>query len=191
MAKQQAKAQLTLAGAGEYDGLVSRISSLLEQGRRATVSASNAILTATYWNVGRQIVEYEQGGKARAEYGEVLLKRLGHDLSVRLGKGFSRSNLQQMRVFYLGWEICQTVSGKLQARVKCPTVSGKSDGEKAQTPSAESGAEKLQTLSAKSGHKKLQTPSAKSQPTIRTKLRLIHRFLFSMHSRCRGRTTSA
>src|SRR5438128_1944919 len=58
----------------EYEDLLSRVSALLEQGRRATVRTTNAILTATYWQIGRQIVEYEQGGKARAEYGEVLLK---------------------------------------------------------------------------------------------------------------------
>ncbi len=138
MAKKKAKAEPVLPVAVEYDGLVARISSLLEQGRRATVSATNAILTATYWNVGRQIVEYEQGGKARAEYGEVLLKRLGQDLTGKYGRGYSRQGLQKMRTFYLGWEICPTLSGKLQARVKFPTVSGKSDAEKLQTPSAKS-----------------------------------------------------
>ena len=167
MAKKKAKAAPILAGAAEYDGLVARISSLLEQGRRATVSASNAILTATYWNVGRQIVEYEQGGKARAEYGEVLLKRLGQDLTGRYGRGYSRQGLQKMRTFYLGWEICPTLSGKLQVRVKCPTLSGKSDA------------------------KKLQTQSAISQPLSRLKFRSTHRCLSSKLFRYPGRTMSS
>src|SRR5262249_50438983 len=134
MAKKKSKTALVSAGDADYAGLLSRISTLLEQGRRTTVRTNNAILTATYWEVGRQIVEYEQGGKARAEYGEVLLKRLAQDLTAKYGRGFSRSNLQQMRLFYSGWEICQTVSGKLQARAKCQTVSGISDRQEVQEP---------------------------------------------------------
>ena len=60
MAKKK-KGELVLAGA-DYDSLLARISSLLEQGRRATVRTVNAILSATYWEVGRQIVEYEAAG---------------------------------------------------------------------------------------------------------------------------------
>ena len=167
MAKKKPKTALVAPGNGAYDGLLSRVASLLEQGRRTVVRTTNAILTATYWEVGRQIVEFEQGGKARAEYGDALLKQLGKDLADRFGRGYSRSNLQQMRLLYLGWEICQTVSGKLQARVKFSTVSGKSPDEKTQTLSAESEGEKLSTVSAK-----LQTPSAKSQPLVITQLPL-------------------
>jgi predicted nuclease of restriction endonuclease-like (RecB) superfamily len=98
----------------------------------------NAILTATYWEVGRQIVGYEQGGKARADYGEQLLRRLGRDLSAAYGRGFSQQGLYKMRAFYLGWTIFPTLSGKLQARVNCPTAAAGSEGEKAPTPSAES-----------------------------------------------------
>ncbi len=141
MAKKKAKADPVVAREADYDGLLGRVSALLEQGRRATVRTTNAILTATYWEVGRQIVEYEQGGKARAEYGEALMKRLSQDLTVRFGRGFGKSNLFQMRGLYLGWEIFQTPSGKLQARVKCETVSAESDNQKFQTPSG-----KLQPL---------------------------------------------
>jgi DUF1016 N-terminal domain len=59
-------------------------------------------------------VEFEQGGKAKAEYGEVLLKRLGQDLTARYGRGFGWRNLFRMRAFYVGWEMVQTPSGKLQ-----------------------------------------------------------------------------
>ncbi len=90
--------------------------------------AVNNIITATYWEVGRRIVEFEQGGKARAEYGEQLLKVLSRDLTTKHGRGYSRTNLQQMRLFYMGWEICQTPSGKFEAWVKLsPSVREGSD----------------------------------------------------------------
>lgn len=101
-----------------YAGLVTGISDLLEHARRMSARSVNSILTATYWEIGRRIVEYEQGGKARAEYGEGLLQHLGRDLTAKHGRGFSERNLRQMRAFYLGWEILQTPSGRLEARVR-------------------------------------------------------------------------
>ena len=95
-----------------YDSILTNVVELLEEARRLSARSVNAIMTATYWEIGRQIVEVEQKGEERAEYGEELLKRLSKDLSERFGKGFSRQNLQQMRSFYLGWQICQTVSSK-------------------------------------------------------------------------------
>lgn len=131
--KRKMKRELALPA---YDGLMGGIAQLLEQSRHTAARAVNSILTATYWEIGRRIVEFEQGGEARAEYGSELLKRLAADLTARFGRGFSKSNLFQMRGFYLGWEIFQTLSGKLEARVKVPpevtlgddifpTVSGK------------------------------------------------------------------
>ena len=102
----------------EYDRLLSDISDLLAQARRTVVRSTNSILTGTYWEIGRRIVEFEQGGKPRAHYGDELLIRLGHDLGQRYGRGFSGRNLYQMRAFYLGWEILQTPSAKSAARVK-------------------------------------------------------------------------
>src|SRR6266849_675084 len=72
-------------------------------------------MTATYWLIGRRIVEQEHGGHARAGYGEALMGRLSADLTARFGRGFSRQNSQQMRQFYLLYppdKIRQTVSGK-------------------------------------------------------------------------------
>jgi predicted nuclease of restriction endonuclease-like (RecB) superfamily len=100
----------------EYGQLLSEISGLLEQARRASARAINSVLTVTYWEIGRRIVEFEQNGRMRAEYGESLLKKLAADLTQKYGRGFSRTNLQQMRTFYLGWRICQTPSGKLEGR---------------------------------------------------------------------------
>jgi predicted nuclease of restriction endonuclease-like (RecB) superfamily len=98
-----------------YSGLLDGVSDLLEAARRASARAVNAFMTATYWEVGRRIVEFEQGGAKRAVYGEQLLKRLASDLTARLGRGFSVQNIENMRLFYgvCGTkEISQTLSGK-------------------------------------------------------------------------------
>ena len=108
-----------------YDGLLSGMVSLIEEARRVSAQTINAIITATYWEMGRRIVENEQSGRRRAGYGEALLKKLSADLTSKFGRGFSRQNLQQMRQFYRIYpptEICQTVSGKSGKR---QTPSGK------------------------------------------------------------------
>ena len=147
MAKRRKTTELAVPQA-HYDGLVGEIAELLEQSRRTTARTINGILTATYWEIGRRIVDFEQGGRARAEYGEELLKRLGGDLSGRFGRGFSERNLLKMRTFYLGWEISPTPSAEFEARVKLPAGLLESVDEKVQTVSG--------TLPI------LQTPFAKS-----------------------------
>lgn len=117
MAKR-AKQGTTAVAVRGYEDLVAGLSGLLEQSRRVSARAVNGILTATYWEVGREIVEFEQGGQARAGYGEELLERLGRDLSREHGRGFSARNLRKMRTFFLGWEIWPTPSAKLEARVR-------------------------------------------------------------------------
>jgi predicted nuclease of restriction endonuclease-like (RecB) superfamily len=118
MAKRRKRSSLVAVGGTEYATVLSGISELLDQAQRVAVRSLNSVLTATYWEVGRRIVEFEQGGKKRAGYGEELLKRLGEDLAARHGRGFSERNLIRMRAFYLGWEISPTPSAELQARVK-------------------------------------------------------------------------
>lgn len=86
--------------AREYAQFVGEIAHLLEAARRQAGRSINAILTATYWEIGRRIVEFEQAGKGRAEYGKRLLERLSTDLTQRLGSGFSADNLERMRLFY-------------------------------------------------------------------------------------------
>ena len=110
----------------DYGGLLTGISDLLDQARRMSARTVNRVLTATYWEVGRRIVEHDQGGEARAEYGQNLLVSLAKDLTAKHGRGFSKSNLFQMRAFFLGWEIFQTPSGTFEARAICPTLSGES-----------------------------------------------------------------
>jgi len=97
----------------KYNQLVSSIVELLESARKQVARTINIILVETYWKIGKRIVEYEQKGENRAEYGEKLLKKLSKDLSIKYGKGFSRSNLQYMRLLYIKYPKCQTLSGKL------------------------------------------------------------------------------
>ncbi len=94
------KAEPTAASA-TYDALVPAIVGLVSNARAGLKAAMNAIMLQTYWRTGEYIVEYEQRGRDRATYGSELIRRLGRDLTLRLGKGFSRSNLQYMRKFYL------------------------------------------------------------------------------------------
>jgi predicted nuclease of restriction endonuclease-like (RecB) superfamily len=98
--------------ADHYNPLLEAVSDLLQTARRAAVRATHGFMTATYWEIGRRIIEHEQGGKHRAAYGAKLLKRLASDLSSRFGRGFSERNLEQMRLFYLAWPISQTTSAK-------------------------------------------------------------------------------
>jgi hypothetical protein len=91
----------TPAATRDYSDLLGGVSELLESARRAGARAVNAFMTATYWEVGRRIVEFEQGGEKRADYGEEVLKRLADDLTARFGRGFSRFNLGRFRQFYL------------------------------------------------------------------------------------------
>lgn len=95
-----------------YTAIVNEILELATAARHAAARSVNSIMTTTYWEVGRRIVEYEQGGAQRAGYGEFLIKRLATDLSSQLGRGFSQRNLEQMRRFYQLWPIPQTLSAE-------------------------------------------------------------------------------
>jgi predicted nuclease of restriction endonuclease-like (RecB) superfamily len=95
-----------------YPEFVSKLVGLLEQARRNSARSVNALMTGTYWEIGRRIVEQEQRGQRRAQYGRALLHRLAVDLTSRFGKGFSARNLLAMREFFLAWSIPQTVSAE-------------------------------------------------------------------------------
>lgn len=121
------------AGNHSYSSLLTGVTKLLEEARRYSARSVNAIMTATYWEIGRRIVQHEQAGEKRARYGEVRIERLAADLTVKFGRGFSKSNLWQMRDFYLGWPILQTVSGESRgsaladvSQEKLQTASGES-----------------------------------------------------------------
>ncbi|TVP64957.1 MAG: DUF1016 family protein, partial [Leptolyngbya sp. LCM1.Bin17] len=77
-----------------YQGLIDLITDCLTQGRVQAAKQVNTVLLQTYWQIGRYIVEFEQSGQERAEYGSRLLNQLSKDLKINHGRGFSRSNLQ-------------------------------------------------------------------------------------------------
>lgn len=93
--------------------LVERISQEVERKKRSLAININSTIIETYWNVGRYIVEFEQDGDAKAKYGTSLLTNLSKLLRAKVGRGYSRPNLNNMRKFYLTYPICQTVSNKL------------------------------------------------------------------------------
>ena len=103
--------------AASYPSLLRTLVTLLDEARRASARTVNVIMTATYWQVGRHMVEFEQAGEHRAGYGEQLLDKLSHDLNQRFRRGFSTDNLETMRLFYLAYlpahEISETLSRKL------------------------------------------------------------------------------
>lgn len=106
--------------AGSYGAILVDVVDLLEEARRTSARAVNAIMTATYWAIGRRIVEEEQGGRTRAGYGEELIARLSRDLTARFGRGFGEVNLSQMKRFYMNWpqdRILQTLSEKSRTAI--------------------------------------------------------------------------
>jgi predicted nuclease of restriction endonuclease-like (RecB) superfamily len=98
-----------------YANIRTGIVELLKAARSAAARNVNSIMTAAYWEIGRRIVESEQGGSARANYGDELIKQLANDLSSQFGRGFGVVNLSQMKRFFLAWPakgIFQTLSEK-------------------------------------------------------------------------------
>ncbi len=96
-----------------YQSLKEQIKTLLAEGRQKAFASINTILVQTYWHIGKYIVEFEQKGEVKATYGKELLTKLSRDLTLEYGKGFSRSNLFQIRNFYLKFPKIQTLSGQL------------------------------------------------------------------------------
>jgi predicted nuclease of restriction endonuclease-like (RecB) superfamily len=143
---------------GEYDDMLNGVVDLLEAARRTAARSVNALMTATYWEIGHRIVEHEQRGRKRAGYGEELIEQLSVDLTLRFGRGFSYPNVNRFRQFYLAYpveKILSTVSRELtsgQTLKNRPTLSGKSasvrDALNLSTASNESSTPIRQTLSA-------------------------------------------
>ncbi|MGL6129822.1 PDDEXK nuclease domain-containing protein [Chryseobacterium artocarpi] len=96
-----------------YTELLDSIGSAIEIARQNAVKAVNTELVKANWEIGRHIVEYEQHGEERAEYGSNLLATLSKDLRQRYGKGFGRRNILDMRRFYLAYQKWQAVPAKL------------------------------------------------------------------------------
>lgn len=97
-----------------YEAVFGEVSKIIDAARDSAARSVNASMTAAYWLIGRRIVEFEQSGEERAEYGAALLERLAEDLTERFGGGFSRQNIYNMRLFYVSYppgQIRQTPSG--------------------------------------------------------------------------------
>lgn len=115
----------------QYQAIFGEVSRIVDTSRGLAARSVNAVMTAAYWLIGHRIVEFEQSGEERAKYGTALIERLAADLTQRFGRGFSRQNIGQMRLFYLSYpsvRILQTLSGELQGSHQQPihqTVSGK------------------------------------------------------------------
>ena len=134
------KAVEAAAPNGAYQSLVGGVASVIEDARRTAARSVNAAMTAAYWLIGRHILEFEQGGRDRGEYGGKVVERLAADLSRRYGRGFSFRNLWQMRAFYIAWPVLhpeqaipeaadrklQTVSAELGQAQKLQAASGES-----------------------------------------------------------------
>ncbi len=124
----------------DYGVVLGDVAGIVEAARRSALRTVNVAMTAAYWLIGRRIVGFEQAGSTRADYGAKLLKHLAKDLTARFGRGFSERNLEQMRLFYLGWPISQTLSAKFSDESRDPEIHGicQTPSGKSQTPSAES-----------------------------------------------------
>lgn len=102
--------------------LISDIESIVSAAKEKIAGSVNSVMTETYWTIGKYIVEFEQDGQAKSAYGSGLLTALSKELMLRLGKGYSRPNLNNMRKFYLRYPNCQTVSDKLSWSHICELI---------------------------------------------------------------------
>lgn len=103
---------ITPAAAG-FDGLLGGLREFIAESRRQVLRAVDVVQVRTCWGVGRHIVEFEQGGAARAEYGAKLLPRLAEKLTEEFGGGFDERNLRHMRAFFTAFPIWDAVRSEL------------------------------------------------------------------------------
>ena len=113
-----------------FQMLIDNISVAISSARHRIATQINSTMTETYWQIGKYIVEYEQGGKAKVAYGDSTLTKLSHQLTARFGRGFSRPNLVNMRKFYLYYPNCQTVSDNLSWSHICELMQAEDDLER-------------------------------------------------------------
>ena len=97
----------------DYNQLITSVGVLLEQARKDVYYHANQVLVKTYWEVGKMIVSYEKETGKGAGYGSKLFEEIARDLREKYGKGFSKSNVYLMKIFYLKYPKFQMVSGKL------------------------------------------------------------------------------
>lgn len=122
MKKTAKPADLAVRSDGSLDALADSIVQVVREARASVAKHVNSAMVSAYWRIGRHIVEFEQGGSARAKYGAGLLTNLSRVLSLKLGRGYSRPNLNNMRKFYLAYPNCQNVSDKLNWSQICELI---------------------------------------------------------------------
>lgn len=98
--------------------LYDQIEGIVTANRKKVVYQINNTMLETYFLIGKLIVENEQNGNIKAEYGKQVLKELSKRLTQRFGRGFSRSSLQNMRLFYMRYQKCQPLAGKFDVEQK-------------------------------------------------------------------------
>lgn len=128
--KKSAQRLTARKASADYLKLISGIALLHSKGRYTAGRATDAVMTVTYWEIGRRIVEFEQKGSHRATYGERLLEQMSFDLKRACGRGYSVDNLELMRLFYLTYPsgpISATLSRKSENASADDVVSGKSE----------------------------------------------------------------
>ena len=106
----------------EYMKLIENIKQIINEAKYNIAKSVNTNMVQAYWNIGRYIVEFEQGGSFKAKYGEALLTNLSKDLKLRFGRGYSRPNLNNMRKFYIYYPICQNIYDKLSWSHFCELI---------------------------------------------------------------------
>ena len=112
------------------DDLINNIKHVIETARNSiTIKINNELLMA-YWEIGKEIVEFEQKGEDRAKYGKQLIKNISKELTKELGKGFSVSNIQFMRRLYIKYQKQQTLSVKLNWSHYCELLLIEDDNER-------------------------------------------------------------
>jgi hypothetical protein len=104
----------TVSNNSQNKFLFSQVVTLLQNSRQQVLRSVNSTMVFTYFEIGRMIVEEEQSGKERAQYGKQLLKGLSEQLTIEFGKGFSVANLENIRKFYLAYSISESVTRILQ-----------------------------------------------------------------------------
>lgn len=109
-----------------FQSLFDDVTGIIDSARLSAARSVNATMTAAYWLVGRYVVEFEQQGNRRADYGGNVIEQLANALSVRYGRGFSLRNVWLMKAFYLAWPILQTPSAELEDGGILQTVSAES-----------------------------------------------------------------
>ena len=116
-----------------FQMLIDSISVVISSARHRIATQINSAMTETYWQIGKYIVEYEQGGKAKVAYGTSTLTELSHQLTLRFGRGFSRPNLVNMRKFYLLYPVysnCQSMTDNLSWTHICTLMQAEDNDER-------------------------------------------------------------